>query len=115
MRANESRRPKERSTRSVVEGLKAKQRNLVWPDALINSRGVDEFLWKGAPNAPLVQRVAAWLFGLAFIAVGLGFIAVAYEKGFIVFGVLSIVWFFAGVKVFLNGFRRRKATASEGK
>jgi hypothetical protein len=112
MRANESRRPKERSTRSVVGELKAKQRNLVWPDALINSRGVDEFLWKGAPDAPLVQRIAAWLFGLAFIAVGFGFLDVAYEKGFIVFGVLSIVWFFVGVRVFLNGFRRHRTKKS---
>lgn len=115
MSANESRHPNERSTRKVVEELKARQRNLVWPDALINSRSVDQFLWRGAPDAPLVQRVGAWLFGLAFIAVGGVFLLVAYKKHFIVFGIFSIVWFFVGGRVFLNGFRRRGTKLAKNK
>ena len=107
MRENESRRTAEKSTQRVVEELKARQRNLIWPDALINSRSVDEFLWRGAPDAPLIQRVTAWLFGLAFIAVGIALIVAAYEKHFIIVGVLSIAWFLVGGRVCLNGVRRR--------
>jgi len=115
MSANESRRPNEKSTRKVVEELKARQRNLVWPDALINSRSVDEFLWKGAPDAPLVQRIGAWLFGLAFTLVGIFGLIVTYEKHFIAFGILSIVFLFVGARVLLNGFRRRGTKLAKNK
>lgn len=92
----------------LVEEIKAKQRNTIWPDTLVNSQGVNEFLWKGSPDAPLVQRIAAWLFGIVFILCGVGWLAVAYEKDWWGIGLLSIVWFFVGVKVFLNGFRRHR-------
>ncbi len=91
-----------------IEEVRAKQRNTVWPDATKNSRSVDVFLWKGSPNAPLVQRIGAWIFGLAFILIGLLWVDVAFERHSPVFGVLSIGWFAVGGKVFLNGFRRRK-------
>jgi hypothetical protein len=93
---------------SLIEEIKAKQRNTVWPDAFVNSKGVDEFLWKGSPDAPLVQRVGAWIFGLTFILFGLIFVDIAYEKHFGLFGVLSIIWFLVGGKVFLNGFNKRR-------
>jgi hypothetical protein len=92
----------------AIEEVRAKQRNTVWPDTIRNSRSVDAFFWKGSPDAPLVQRIGAWIFGLTFILVGLGWVDVAYERRSPVFGVLSIVWFAVGGKVFLNGFRRRK-------
>jgi hypothetical protein len=94
----------------LVEEIEAKQRNTVWPDTMINSRGVDEFLWKGSPDAPLVQRIGAWIFGLTFILLGLGLFDIAYEKHDRVLGVFSLLPLFLGVKVFLNGFRRHKAT-----
>jgi hypothetical protein len=99
----------------VIEDIKAKQRNFVFPDTLRNSRRVDEFLWKGSPNAPLVQRAAAWMFGLFFVLAGVAFLDVAFEKHYWIFGVLSLGWFLVGGKVFLNGFRRRNAKAPKGK
>jgi hypothetical protein len=99
----------------LIEEIKTKQRNTLWPDALINSRGVDEFLWKGSPDAPLVQRVAAWLFGVAFILCGIGWLVAAYKKEWWGICLLSVVWFFVGVRVFLNGFRRRRARESNHK
>jgi hypothetical protein len=114
MRVGSSHQRAEETSRTVEE-LKARQRNLVWPDALINSRGVDEFLWRGAPDAPLVQRVGAWLFGLAFAAVGIGWLVVAYKKHFIVFGILSVVWLYVGARVFLNGFLRRGTKPAKNK
>lgn len=95
-----------------VEEMRAKQSNTVWPDPLINSRGVDEFLWKGSADAPLIQRMAAWMFGLFFILGGVAFLDVAHKKQSWLFGLLSIGWFLVGGKVFLNGFKRRKAKSS---
>jgi hypothetical protein len=97
------------SRKKLIEEMKAKQSNTVWPGPMINSRGVDEFLWRGDPDAPLVQRMAAWIFGIFFIVVGgLGWLDIAYQKHWRAFGLLSIVWFYVGGRVFLNGFRRRK-------
>jgi hypothetical protein len=96
----------------LIEEIKQKQRSTVWPDALVNSRGVDEFLWKGSPDAPLVQRVAAWLFGIVFILAGVGWLAGAYQKHWWGICLLSIVWFYVGARVFLNGFRKRRTKKS---
>ena len=98
--------------KKLIEDIEAKQRNTVWPNTMINSRGVDEFLWKGDPNAPLVQRMAAWIFGIVFLLIGLGWLDVGYEKHWLIFAVLSIVWFLLGGKVLLNEFRRHKAEKS---
>jgi hypothetical protein len=94
----------------LVEEIEAKQRNTLWPDTMKNSSSVDEFLWKGSPDALLVQRMGAWIFGLLFILVGIGWLLVAIQKQYWVVGVLSIFWFFIGGKIFLNGFRRHTAT-----
>jgi hypothetical protein len=96
---------------SLIEEIKATQQNTLWPDTMKNSSSVDEFLWKGSPDAPLVQRIGACIFGLTFILGGLGWFAAAYEKNDRVFGILSIPWFFIGGKIFLNGFRRRKTSS----
>lgn len=101
------------SHQRAVEELDAKQRNIVWPDTLRNGKSVDAFLWKGDPDAPLVQRIGAWLFGLFFILVGLGWVTVAYEKRSWLFGILSVGWFLLGRRVFFNGFRKHKAHSSE--
>lgn len=90
-----------------VEDFKAKQSNTLWPDTLKNSKGVDEFLWKGSPDAPLVQRIGAWIFGLTFILLGFAFVDIAYEKHSAFDLVFSSIWFLIGGKVFLNGFRKR--------
>ena len=96
-----------------IEEFKAKQRNTVWPGPLVNGRGVDEFLWNGSPDAPLVQRIGAWIFGLTFISIGIGFVDVGYREqswGDIVF---SAIWFLLGGKVLLNGFKRHKNKTSK--
>ena len=71
----------------LIEEIKAKQRNTVWPDTLMNGRSVDEFLWKGSPDAPLVQRMGAWIFGLAFMLIAVGVIAAGLAL--VVFGTVS--------------------------
>lgn len=95
----------------LVEEIKEKQRNTVWPDTLLNSRNVDEYLWKGSPNAPLVQRIGAWLFGFTFILLGVMLVEVdretTPERKSIALVILAVLFFGLGIKVFLNGFRRR--------
>lgn len=98
-----------------VEEIEAKQRNTVWPDTMKNGRSVDEFLWKGSPDAPLVQRMGAWIFGMFFMLGGSAWFDAAYEKHDRVLGVISLLPFFIGVKVFLNGFRKCKAGQHESK
>ncbi len=93
----------------LIEEIRARQRNTVWPDLLINNRGVDAFLWKGSRDAPLVQRIAAWLFGLFFLAAGVAFLDIAYERQSVIPIVMSILFFLIGGRVFFNGFRRRKS------
>jgi hypothetical protein len=60
---------------SVVDDLKARQRNLTGSHVLRGSRSVDEYLWKGARDAPMVQRIGAIILALAYLAVALFFIA----------------------------------------
>ncbi len=90
----------------LTEEIKAKQSNTLWPDAMKNSSGVDAFLWKGAPNAPLVQRIGAWIFGLTFFLLGVAFLAIAYEKHSPFVLVISLAIFMLATRICLNGFRR---------
>lgn len=96
----------------LIEAIEAKQRNTVWPDALQNGRSVDAFLWKGSANAPLVQRIGAWIFGFTFMLLAVALIEVDREttpdRKSIAFVILAVLFFGVGLKVFLNGFRRRK-------
>src|SRR5579862_9565643 len=65
----------------LEEEIRARQENIVWPGPLVNSRGVDEFLWKGSPNPTVIQRIAAWIFGLTFIGMAFALLALAWNLG----------------------------------
>jgi hypothetical protein len=96
----------------AIEEVRDKQRNTVWPDTIRNSRSVDAFLWKGSPDAPLVQLAGAWIFGVFFILCGLAWLVAAYVRDSWVVAVLSILWFYVGGRVFRNGFRRHESKVS---
>jgi hypothetical protein len=117
MKQNPSPRNQRDHLDKIVDELKAKQSNTVWPDPMINSRSVDEFLWKGSTDAPLVQRIGAWIFGLAFILVGVLFVEADRESSpdrkSLAAVIVGVAFFWIGVKVFLNGFRRRKKHAAK--
>jgi hypothetical protein len=101
-------------SRKFIDEIRAKQRNIVFPDVLANGAAVDKFLLKGSPNPSLIQRVAAWLFGLMFLIGGVFFLDYAQqgyaqqEEGSLLMGLVSIGFFLLGAWVFRNGFRRRK-------
>ncbi|MCX6621078.1 MAG: hypothetical protein NTY38_08350 [Acidobacteria bacterium] len=96
-----------------LDEIRARQRNVVWPDLAVNAGLVDRFLWKGSPKASLVQRIAAWLFGANFAVVGFVILAYANREASL-FGVIVSLGIIAlGVKVFLSGCRRHHATLAE--
>lgn len=98
------------------QDLEAKQRNILWPDTLANTRGVDEFLWKGSPNPTGVQRVGMAIFGLFYLGVGVGLFSQmnsTYTR--ILLGVPVGVLFAAfGAKTVHNAFRRRRTKPKPG-
>lgn len=89
-----------------LEEVRAKQRNLIWPQTVINGRAVDVFFWRGSPNPTLSQRVAAFLFGTVLLVYGLITLSVARADH-------SLLWMFVawgiilmGARAFRNGFPR---------
>jgi ammonia channel protein AmtB len=103
-----------RNLDKFLADFRTRQRNVVFPDAVRNARPVDAFFWKGSPHPPLVQRIAAWMFGLVFMGGGMEIFSRAVqervEAGFsasVVFMVLvSLSLVLLGMKVFRNGFPR---------
>ena len=91
---------------SVIEDHKAKQRNLTWPDVLRGSRSVDEFLWKGARDAPMVQRIGAIILALAYLAVALFFISWTTNGGGWLSGLFSLVLIAVGAKIVHSAVNR---------
>jgi hypothetical protein len=65
----------------LLEDVELRQRNTVWPDTLRNGMTVDGYLWKGNPNAPMVQRIGAVVWGLSFLlaAAMWGYMAAKYS------------------------------------
>jgi hypothetical protein len=61
------------------EGTPDSKQNLVFIDAARNSRGVNNFLWRGSGDAPLIHRVVDCLFGLVLSVFGLFIIYMARE------------------------------------
>jgi len=108
-------KPENSKHERFIEEIEAKQRNTIWPDAMKNSSCVDAFLWKGFPDAPLVQRMGAWIFGMFFLFSSLCFIEISYEKRSWVVFFSSIPILLLGVKVFLNGFRRHRDARHKSK
>lgn len=70
-----------KSGTDLIEDIRNNQRNIVWPGPLVNSRGVDYFFWKGSPNPSVIQRIAAWLFGLVFLGIALMLLDLAWNLG----------------------------------
>ena len=90
-----------------VGEVRAKQKNILWPDTLRNSRSAYLFLWRGSPNPAPVQRVGAWLFGLTFMGAGLMSIREARLDGSVLSMAFAWAWLVLGANTFRNGFRRR--------
>jgi hypothetical protein len=96
----------------LIEDYREKQRNIVWPDPLINATRADRFLWNGSPNPTRVQRVASWLVGSVLFAQGLSLFGWAIRERASFGSVLILVslasaFTFGGIRIFRNGFGKR--------
>ena len=87
------------------------------PPLFRSDRAIDEFLWRGSPDAKLVPRIGAGLLGS--LLVGGGFLVLldpsppAVDWMGWLFAVLLIL---VGARVLLNAFRRHaKRRTSEGR
>ncbi len=91
----------------LVEDARAKQENVLWPNAMVNSSGVDALLWKGSPSATRVQRIGIAIFGLAFAFIGTVCELGAYEKRDLFLLLFGLPPLAVGSKIFFNAFRRK--------
>ena len=96
--------PDHNEQQTWIAQVEAKQRNLTWPDALRNSRGVDALFFKGNPDAPVVQRIGCWIFGCAMFFVAATGIAEFIERRFRLLLIMSIVFALFGGWVLSRGF-----------
>jgi len=96
-----------RDDRKFVEEMAAKQRNILWPNTLVNSRAVDAFLWRGSPNPSIVQRIAACLPGLTFLTGGVALFSFARQEGSRFLGAFALGWILLGLKVGRNSWPRK--------
>lgn len=96
----------------LTNDLIKRQQNIVWPGPLRNSRGVDEFFWKGSSNPTGVQQVAAALFGLFFVIAAVAFAAVGAERHS-VWGLLSFVLLLYGGKILFNALPKKTVKPDE--
>jgi hypothetical protein len=92
---------------SYIEDLKARQRNLIWPDVLRGGRTVDELFWKGSRDAPLVQRVGVLIVAVAYLVVAVAFVAMAVEQGKWFIGAFAALLFLTGGWFIRNVFKRK--------
>jgi len=86
-----------------------------FPDTVRNARSVDAFLWFGSPNPTRVQRIGARLLGSVSICIGLPFIFLAARArdaddwaGYWLMLLISLAFVLLGVRIFRNGFPRKR-------
>jgi hypothetical protein len=103
-----------------IDGVRASQRNIVFPDTVRNERPLLVFLWRGSPDPSLIQRIGAWLFGLMWIAFGAVFLRQATEArgnedwaGFGLMLLASSGFISLGIRTFGNGFPKHQNPNSD--
>ncbi len=94
----------DRSSKQLLDDVRARQRNTVWPDNLRNGLRVNALLWKGSRDATTVQRVGIAIFGLALLSAGLNFAYMSYSQHSTVIAIVSIPFLLLGLRVFWNTF-----------
>ena len=91
----------------LLEDVERRQRNTLWPDAMVNSSSVDALLWKGSPKATKVQRVGMVVWGLTFLSLGVFFVFVlAPEQHSPMMAILGLFGLALGTRITFNAFKR---------
>jgi hypothetical protein len=102
-----SKRPRHKNTRleESINDIRFRQRNIVWPDVIVNANRVNRFLFKGARNAPVVQRIGALLFGIVLAGSGIVNLSLDYKVGTLVGSIVSFTIIGVGVIFCVNAVR----------
>jgi hypothetical protein len=91
---------------AYIEDVRHSQRNTVFPDTLRGGRSVDELLFKGSPNAPLVQRIGVIVLALCYILAGLSFVLMAFEGRHWFLAAFAVLIFAVAGLFIRNAFRK---------
>jgi hypothetical protein len=91
-----------------IDGVRARQRNIVFPDTVRNERPLFDFFWNGAPDPPMVQRIGAWMAGLFLVVAGLFAALSARDGGNWLRLTTSLISVCLGIRIFRNGFPRKR-------
>ena len=98
-----------RHKREISE-IESEQQNAAVAEKLLESHEVDEPLFKGSANAPLVQRIGTIIFGAFFILAGVTFATLGFEKRSWAIGIISIGSFLLGGRMVQNALRRKPSS-----
>jgi hypothetical protein len=104
-----SRRAGDAAGERFADGMRDRQKNVVWPGPQANSRLVGRLLWKGSPDATAVQRIGLIIFGLGYLFAGLVLLTYANRGRSLPVAMFAVPWLLLGARVLHNAFRRRKA------
>jgi hypothetical protein len=106
MKDQDKRNPAE----ELVGDIERRQRNITFPDAMLNSSNADDLMWHGSPRITKVQRVGVGLFGIAFLmaSVGLGNIMVQ-DRAWPAL-VVSTGFAYVGYRLLRNSIRKSDRT-----
>jgi hypothetical protein len=94
------RRDSSTSLGKYLDRVERRQKNIVWPDPIVNSRAVDKFLWRGIPNPSFVQRVAAWLFGMCYIVIGIVLFGFGRSEPSLFLEIFALLGFLSALRCF---------------
>jgi len=105
--------------REIREDVEAKQRAILWPDALRAGKSVDEFLWKGDPNAKPIQRAGLVVFGFSFWILGVSIIAIGWAKdeglACLVMSLVGSAAALISIRLLRNAFLRQSKSSEDMK
>lgn len=95
---------------AFIEELRDRQRDIVFPDTVRNGRNVDLIMWRGNPDAPLIQRIGIGLFALLFLGWAIALIALALESGADNWPLIAVAlpFLFVSIRLGMNTFRRKQ-------
>jgi len=94
----------------MVDDLRARQRNTVFPDGLVTGGDVDELMWKGSDKLPLVQRWGIAIFGVFFLLGSIMFAFYAVNDRSVFGGMVAAGFLYIGARVLFNSIPKRKPT-----
>jgi len=80
---------------------------------MIGGRSVDASFWRGSPNPTLVQRIAAWLFGIMLFLPGLLIVSMGKAGGPWLIVIIGWGAILLGAQTLRNGFARRGPVAKK--